>query len=77
MLQKEFGKLVILSCIIGIPIGYYIIKQWLGSYSSHIKISPLYFISPVMIIVIISALTLIYHSFRAAGANPAQTLKNE
>lgn len=77
MLQKEFGKLVILSCIIAIPAGYFIIKQWLGSYSSHIKISPLYFICSVMIIVVISAMTLIYHSFRAASANPAQTLKNE
>lgn len=77
MLQKEFGKLVMISCIIAIPAGYFIIKQWLGSYSSHVKISPFYFISAVMIIFILSAVTLIYHSFKAASANPAETLKNE
>lgn len=77
MLQKEFGKLVIISCIIAIPAGYYVIKQWLGSYSSHIKISPFYLIISIMIILIISALTLIYHSYKAASSNPAETLKNE
>lgn len=77
MLQKEFGKLIIISCIVAIPAGYFIIKQWLSSYTIKINISPLYFISAVMIIVIISALTLIYHSYKAASANPAETLKNE
>jgi putative ABC transport system permease protein len=77
MLQKEFGKLILISCIIAVPAGYYIIKQWLSSYTSKINISPLYFLAAVMIIVIISGLTLIWHSYKAASANPARTLRNE
>lgn len=77
MLQKEFGKLILISCLIAIPLGYYIIRKWLGSYSDHVKISPVYFIVSILIVVIISALTLIYHSVKAASSNPAETLRNE
>jgi putative ABC transport system permease protein len=77
MLQKEFGRLILISCIIAVPAGNYIIKQWLSSYTSKITISPLYFLAAVMTIVIISALTLIWHSYKAASANPARTLRNE
>jgi ABC-type antimicrobial peptide transport system permease subunit len=77
MLQKEFGKLVLISCLVSIPAGYYIIKRWLNSYTSHISVSPFYFIVSILIILVISALTLFYHSYRAASANPATTLRNE
>lgn len=77
MLQKEFGKLVFISCLIAVPAGYYIITQWLDSYVFRIKLSPVYFAAAFIIIITISALTLVYHSFRAASANPAGTLRNE
>lgn len=77
MLQKEFGKLILISSIIALPAGYYIIKQWLHSYSSHISLTPYYFLAAVIIIVMISALTLIFHTIKAASMNPADTLRNE
>ncbi len=77
MLQKEFGKLILISSIIALPAGYYIIKQWLNSYSSHISLTPYYFLAAVIIIVMISALTLIFHTIKAASMNPADTLRNE
>lgn len=77
MLQKEFGKLILLACFLAIPAGYYMISQWLNSYTSHIKISPVYFLVSILIILMVSALTLFYHSYKAASANPGETLRNE
>jgi ABC-type antimicrobial peptide transport system permease subunit len=77
MLQKEFSKLVLISALIALPVGYYIISQWLKSYASHVRLTPVYFLATVLIIISISALTLVFHTVKAANLNPADTLRNE
>jgi putative ABC transport system permease protein len=77
MLQKDFGKLVLVASVIALPAGYYIISQWLRSYAKHVTVTPIYFLSAILIIVMISALTLVFHTIKAANLNPAHTLRNE
>ncbi len=77
MLQKDFGKLILLASFIALPAGYYIIRRWLQSYSYHVGINPAYFLISILIIVLIAALTLGFLTLRAAGTNPADTLRNE
>ncbi len=77
MLQKDFGKLVLLSSIIALPVGCYIIKLWLNSYSIHVRLTPFYFLTAILIIVMISALTLVFHTIKAANLNPVDALRNE
>jgi putative ABC transport system permease protein len=77
MLQRDFGKLVLVSSVVALPAAYYIMKIWLNSYSSHVSITPFYFIASILIIGIISAGTLIFHTLRAANLNPAESLRNE
>jgi hypothetical protein len=77
MLQKDFGKLILISSMIALPAGYYIIKQWLNSYASHVKLTPVYFLAAILIIVMISSLTLVFHTIKAANLNPADSLRNE
>jgi len=77
MLQKDFGKLILISSLIALPAGYFIIKQWLNSYANHVRVNPVYFLSTIAIIIMISALTLVFHTVKAASLNPADTLRNE
>ncbi|MCJ7820814.1 MAG: ABC transporter permease, partial [Bacteroidales bacterium] len=77
LLQKEFGMLVLTASLIALPAGYFIMKRWLSSYSYHIDLNPLYFLATLSLIITIAALTLIYHTLRAANLNPADTLRNE
>jgi hypothetical protein len=77
MLQKDFGRLVLIASFIALPAGYYIIRQWLRSYAYHISLKPFYFLLSIAIIVIIAAITLVLNTLRAANLNPADTLRNE
>lgn len=77
MLQKDFGRLVLLASVISLPAGYYIISRWLSSYAYHISLRPVYFLVSVLIIVTIATLTLVLNTLRAASLNPADTLRNE
>jgi putative ABC transport system permease protein len=77
MLQRDFGKLVLISSLMALPAGYYIIKQWLNSYANHVSLTLVYFLTAILIIVAISALTLVFHTIKAANLNPAEALRNE
>ena len=77
MLQKDFGKLILIASVIALPAGYYIIRQWLHSYAYHVELKPSYFLVTVLLIVMIAVLTLVFHTLRAANLNPADTLRNE
>jgi putative ABC transport system permease protein len=77
MLQKDFGKLILIASVIALPAGYFIIKQWLRSYAYHVELNPFYFLITILLIVTIAALTLVFHTLRAANLNPTDTLRNE
>jgi len=77
LLQKDFGKLILIASFYALPAGYFIINQWLNSYANHINVTPVYFFAAFLIIVIISALTLVFHTIRAANLNPADSLRFE
>ncbi len=77
MLQKDYGKLLLISSLLALPVGYYIITYWLESYVYHIRLTPVYFITAFLLIVAITALTLGFHIIKAAYMNPADTLRNE
>jgi ABC-type antimicrobial peptide transport system permease subunit len=77
LLQKDFGRLVVISSFIAMPAGYYLMKSWLSTYTSHLMLSPVYFVVSILIIIIISGITLIFHTLKASRLNPAITLKND
>jgi putative ABC transport system permease protein len=77
MLQSDFGRLVLIASAVGLPVGYYIIKQWLSLYAFHIKLNPFYFLITILLTVTIAAATLVFNTLRAANLNPANTLRNE
>jgi ABC-type antimicrobial peptide transport system permease subunit len=77
MLQKDFGRLILISSLIALPAGYYIVRQWLSLYANHVRVTPLYFLASFLIIVIISTGTLVFQTIKAAKLNPTETLRNE
>jgi putative ABC transport system permease protein len=77
LLSKDFGKLVLISFIIALPIAWYGISQWLQSF--EYKSLPgvwLYLISGALALVV-ALLTIGYQAIRAAMANPVESLRDE
>jgi ABC-type antimicrobial peptide transport system permease subunit len=77
LLAKDFVVLVIISCFIAIPIGYYLMHQWLQKYEYHTPI-PLW----ILLLSCVSAtgitlLTVSYQSIKAATMNPVNSLRTE
>ena len=77
LLTKEVYALIFIACIIGLPIAYYGIQNWLDNFAYHVEISfPLIFIAFISALAI-SAFTMILKTYKAAKTNPVDSLRNE
>ncbi len=75
--NKDFMKLIALSFVIAIPIGWYAMNIWLGDFAYKIELGPSIFIASVLIAIGVATLTVSYKSVKTALANPVNSLKSE
>jgi len=77
LVASGFTRLIVLSFIIGAPLSYWLMQQWLQDFSY--RITPSIWIFAVVGIgtLLIAVLTTSYHSVKAALTNPVHVLKDE
>jgi putative ABC transport system permease protein len=77
LLSKDFVKLVLISCVIAIPVAYYLMNEWLKGYDYKINIGVGVFVMVIALSIIITLVTLSFQAIRAARANPTTSLRSE
>ena len=77
LLSKEFIALVLISFVIAIPVAYYYLHRWLLTYNYHTDINPLVFVYAGGGVLLITLVTVSFHSVKASMANPVQSLRSE
>jgi putative ABC transport system permease protein len=77
LLSVDFMKLVVLAALLSLPIAFFGIQNWLEGYAYKIPLSWIYFVLPVMLILLIAILTISIQVLKAAMTSPAETLKCE
>jgi putative ABC transport system permease protein len=77
LIVRNFVILVGLSCIIAFPTAWYFMSQWLKVFPYNTGLSPVPFIVSALIILLITLLSVIFHTVRAAMANPVKSLRSE
>lgn len=74
-LSADLGKLVLLGFLIASPLGTIAIDKWLGNFAYRAAFSWTLFALTAALVLAVALLTTIFHSARAATANPALSLK--
>ncbi len=77
LLLKEINRLFIIATLVSWPIAWYLMTSWLENFAFRINLSPMVFVTASVFSYIIAVLMVSYQAFKAAGANPAVTLKYE
>lgn len=77
LLSGEFTKLVLIAMVIGVPITWYAMSEWLAGFDYRIEIDWRVFLGTGLIALLIAFLTVSSQAVKAALLNPAKTLKNE
>ena len=77
MLSMDFSKMVLFAIVIALPIAYWISFNWLEAYAYKIELKWWYFAGAGMIALLISLLMVGSQTFKAAQANPVDSLRSE
>jgi putative ABC transport system permease protein len=80
LLSKEVFNLLAISGLISIPV-YFGARAWLQKFAYHIHfqlgIFFLLLLLVILLVLLLSMFTVSFHSYRAATANPAESIRNE
>lgn len=77
LLSSGFMKMVILSGLIAIPIAGIIMHEWLNEFAYKVELEWWMFVLSLLIAVLISFLTVVIQSLKAALTNPINVLRDE
>lgn len=77
ILTRNFLFLVLIALLIASPLAYWLSKQWLQDFAYAIPIQWWQFVVVGLLGIGITLLTVSFHSFRAATANPVESLRQD
>jgi putative ABC transport system permease protein len=77
LIIRNFVALIGLSCVIAFPVAWYFMDKWLKifTYNTGLAVAP--FILSACAVLLITLLTVIFHTLKAALANPVRALRTE
>jgi putative ABC transport system permease protein len=77
LLSKDFLKLVGIALVIGSPVAWYFMNQWLGDFAYRIDIEWWIFALVGVSAILIAIATVSFQAIRAALMNPVKSLRSE
>jgi putative ABC transport system permease protein len=77
LITRNFVALVGISCLIAFPVAFWFMGKWLEIFPFNTGLSPTPFLLAAVTVLAITFLTVLYHTLRAALANPSKSLRAE
>ena len=77
LLTGEFVKWILFANFIALPAAYYILNKWLAGFAYRVGFSVWFLLVPSAFTLGLAALTVCYHTIKAAAANPVDSLRYE
>jgi putative ABC transport system permease protein len=77
LIVREFLILVVISFVISIPAVWFLMSDWLQNYVYRTEIGPLVFLWTILMILLPTLITISFRTYRAATANPVDSLRVE
>jgi putative ABC transport system permease protein len=72
-----FVKIFLVAAVIAIPIAYFLADRWLNDFAYRSMISPLIFFVSLLGLLAVTLITVSYETWKAARANPVNSLRSE
>jgi hypothetical protein len=77
MLSTDFIKVIVIALLVGTPLAWWAINQWLQRFAFHVDIGPGIFLIASGSIILITIVTISVQTIRASIANPVKSLRSE
>ncbi|MEZ4896522.1 MAG: ABC transporter permease [Saprospiraceae bacterium] len=75
-LTREHMTLVFAAALIGAPVAYVLMQNWLNHYAFAITLKWWYFLLPLLMLAMAGAIAVGFHAIKAAVANPVNSIRS-
>lgn len=77
LLGADFVLLIAISGVLGIPLSWYLMSQWLEGFAFRIEIGPMAFLASMLMLLAMTSLTIGFTTAKASRENPVDSLRSE
>ena len=77
LLSMDFTRMVGIAILIGLPISYYLLRNWLNTFAFSIDLHWYFFLGAGLLALLIAWLTVLLQMTQATRVNPVESLRNE
>jgi putative ABC transport system permease protein len=77
LVSKDYTKLVAIAFVLGAPLAYWVVNQWLLDFEYRITPSAVIFVLAGGVTFLVAMVITSYHCIKAARRNPVDVLRNE
>ncbi len=77
LLTWDYAVLIVISICISLPLGYFLMNEWLGDFAYRTSIGPFVYVLGALSIILITLVTVSFKSMAAANSNPVHSLRDE
>ena len=77
LLSWQFFKLILIAAVVGLPLTWYGLTEWLSGFAFRIPLAVDLFIVPITVLTIIAITTVGVQIMKGASVNPAKILRSE
>lgn len=77
LLGKEYFYLISIAVVIGVPLTYLVMNQWLNNFVYRANIGWLVFAASALIVLVVALFTISFQIVKTAKTNPSNTLRYE
>ena len=77
LLSKDFVTLIVIAIVIGVPISYFLMTNWLSDFQYRTNLPFWIFLIAAFGAMVITIITISYHTIKAATSNPVRSLRSE
>ncbi|MFC2089584.1 ABC transporter permease [Bacteroidota bacterium] len=77
MISWEFLVLIVISIVLAVPATWYLMSNWLENYVYRYQPGVTEVVLTILLLIVPTALTVSYQSYKAATSNPADSMRTE
>ena len=77
MLSLDFVQMVLLACVIGIPVAWFYLNEWLQQFTYRVSISIWVIMLSAAGALTITIITVSFQTIRASMGDPVRSLRSE
>lgn len=75
LISRDFTVLILAAVVIGLPLAYYLMKNWLNNFAYRIDLEPLYFVAAGILILAVAVLAIMFQIAKSTKFSVSESLR--